>query len=141
MAYRPHNPSVPLLFGYDPERDLPQNHLARLVERVVEESLPSKVASVVPGQPAFDPRLCAKVLLYGYATGIRSSRQLQRLCEESLPYLYLTRGDTPSYRTLCAFRVHMRVSRTPDGSSRNGLEGIVGYRPGGRYLSSGTHCC
>jgi hypothetical protein len=26
-------------------------------------------------------------------------------CDESLPYLFLTRGDTPSYETLCTVRV------------------------------------
>lgn len=105
MSFRPHDPPTPLLFGYDPVRDLPPDHLARLVEAVVEEALPPSVRSYQPGQPAFDPRLCAKVLIYGYSTGVRSSRQLARLCSESLPYLFLTRGDTPSYRTLCSFRV------------------------------------
>jgi hypothetical protein len=44
------------------------------------------------------------VLLYGYATGTRSSRRLEQQCRESLPFLFLTRGDTPSYRTLCTAR-------------------------------------
>jgi hypothetical protein len=52
--------------------------------------------------------LCLKVLIYGYATGVRSSRQLEKHCNESLPYLFLTRGDTPSYRTLCSFRIECR---------------------------------
>jgi transposase len=106
MAYRPHATPAPLLFGYDPVRDLHPQHLARLVEHVVEASLAPKFKPNGPGQRAFDPRLCAKVLVYGYATGTRSSRQLERLCQESLPYLFLTRGDAPSYRTLCSFRVH-----------------------------------
>ncbi|MGV3723158.1 MAG: transposase [Actinomycetota bacterium] len=56
------------------------------------------------GQPAFDPRLCLKVLVYGYCTGVRSSRRLEQYCLESLPFLFRTRGDTPSYRTLCTVR-------------------------------------
>ena len=94
-----------MLFGYDPVRDLPDDHLARLVEAVVEAASLPRTLTGGRGQPAFDPRLCAKVLLYGYATGVRSSRQLERLCNESLPYLFLTRGDAPTYRTLCSFRV------------------------------------
>ena len=105
MPYRPYSPPEPLLFGYDPIRDLHPEHLVRLVERVVEQSLTTHSKPVRPGQPAFDPRLCAKVLSYGYATGVRSSRQLERQCQESLPYLLLTRGEAPSYRTLCSFRV------------------------------------
>jgi len=105
MGYRPHTPPTFMLFGYDPVRDLPDDHLARLVELVVEETQLPRLLAGGRGQPAFDPRLCAKILAYGYATGVRSSRQLERMCNESLPYLFLTRGDTPSYRTLCSFRV------------------------------------
>jgi hypothetical protein len=105
MSYRAYLPPTPLLFGYDPVRDLPPDHLARLVEQVVEASVTPPRRRRGPGQPAFDPRLPIKVLVYGYATGQRSSRQLERLCGESLPYLFLTRGDTPSYRTLCTVRV------------------------------------
>lgn len=105
MSYRSYAPPAPLLIGYDPFRDLPADHLARLVEQVVEASVSPGCRPAGPGQPPFDPRLPIKVLVYGYATGQRSSRQLERLCDESLPYLFLTRGDTPSYRTLCSVRV------------------------------------
>jgi transposase len=105
MSYRPYGPPAPLLFGYDPMRDLPADHLARLVEQVVEASVVPPRRLPGPGQPAYDARLLVKVLVYGYAIGQRSSRQLERLCDESLPYLFLTRGDTPSYRTLCTARV------------------------------------
>ncbi|MDQ1247688.1 MAG: hypothetical protein QG597_2059 [Actinomycetota bacterium] len=104
MKYRPHPAPAPLLFGYDPVRDLPERHLARLVEWVVEDTVQPDRGPVRRGQPAYDPRLCVKVLVYGYATGVRSSRQLERLCGESLPYLFLTRGETPSYHTLCTAR-------------------------------------
>jgi len=105
MSYREYNPPSPRLMGYDPFYDLPRDHLARLVEIVVEESIGPPEDSPGRGQPAFDPRLCVKILTYGYATGVRSSRQLEKLCNESLPYLFLTRGDTPCYRTLCSMRV------------------------------------
>jgi transposase len=103
--YRRYEAPAPLLVGYDPYTELPKDHLARLVEMVVEESVVVKTKGPQVGQPEFDPRLCLKVLVYGYATGVRSSRQLEKQCRESLPYLFLTRGDTPSYRTLCSFRI------------------------------------
>ncbi len=104
MPYRPHPSPAPLLIGYDPVFDLPRDHLARLVDLVVEEAVTPLPKLRGPGQPAFDPRLCVKVLVYGYATGVRASRQLERLCHESLPYLFLTRGDAPCYKTLCTAR-------------------------------------
>jgi Transposase DDE domain/Transposase domain (DUF772) len=105
MSYRYYPPAGPLLIGYDPFCDLPADHLARLVEQVVEATVTGPPPPPGPGQPPFDPRLTLKVLVYGYATGTRSSRQLERLCQESLPYLFFTRGDTPSYKTLCTTRL------------------------------------
>ena len=113
MCTRAHPPSAPLLLGYDPECDLPLDHLARLVEQVVESFVPAGSRRPKRGRPAFDLRLCVKVLVFGYSTGVRSSRQLERLCREHLAYLYLTRGDTPCYRTLCSVRVsHQDVLET-----------------------------
>ncbi len=91
--------------GYDPGRDLPTDHLARLVDLVVEEAVPAQGAPVGPGQPPYPPRVYAKILIYGYATGERSSRRLEQCCQESLPYLFLARGMVPSYRSLCRFRL------------------------------------
>lgn len=105
MAHRPHSAPSFMAVGYDPHRDLPTDHLARLVEFVVERTELCRNDKAGTGQPSYDPKLCAKVMVYGYATGTRSSRQLERMCNECLPYLFLTRGDTPSYRTLCSFRV------------------------------------
>jgi transposase len=110
MSYRSYPPAGPLLVGYDPCCDLPADHLARLVEQVVEETLTDPPPPPGPGQPPFDPRLLVKVLVYGYATGTRSSRQLERLCAESLPFLFLTRGDIPSFKTLCTARLEQTAA-------------------------------
>ena len=107
MPYRRHAPPTPLLIGYDPVRDLPPDHLARLVEYVVEATVVPTGRVRAAGQPPYDPRLCLKVLIYSYCTGVRSSRLMQRHCRESLPYLFLTRGEHPSYRTLCSARVQL----------------------------------
>ena len=105
MGYRDHFPSTELLFGYDPERDLPQDHLCRVVDRAVDMAITPPCKPSGPGQPAYDPRMNVKVLVYGYAMGVRSSRRMERCCREDLGFLYLTRGDCPSYRTLCSTRV------------------------------------
>ena len=105
MKYRPYPDSKPMLFGYDPYKVIPPDHLARLVELAVEETELPLEFEARPGQPAFNPRSLLKVSVYGYTTGVRSSRQLAQNCRENLPYLLLTRGDTPSYHTISDFRV------------------------------------
>lgn len=104
MSTRYYGPATPLLIGYDPSVDLPQDHLARFVDKVVEAAVPPGSRKPKRGRPAYDLRLCLKVLIFGYATGVRSSRVLERLCHEHLAYLFLTRGDAPCYRTLCTVR-------------------------------------
>lgn len=104
LAYKPHAAPAPMMFGYDPFFKLSEDHLVRLIELVVESEIDTSCSKVSAGQPAHNPRLLIKVLLYGYATGVRSSRQLEILCNENLGYLFLTRGVTPSYRTICSFR-------------------------------------
>ncbi len=48
--------------------------------------------------------MMAKVLIYGYATGVFSSRGLARKLEEDVAFRVLAAGNFPSHRTLCEFR-------------------------------------
>jgi transposase len=57
------------------------------------------------GHPAYDPKSLLGVLLYGYATGVRSSRQLERRCTEDLAFRVLTGNQTPDHVTIARFRV------------------------------------
>lgn len=55
------------------------------------------------GAPAYHPRLLLSVWLYGFMTGLRSSRKLEAACREQLPYLWLTGLQTPDHNTLWRF--------------------------------------
>ena len=107
MGYRQNPGLEPLLIGYDPFYVIPKDHLCRLVDQVVDEAQLSCRPNYGPGQPAYDPRVCLKILIFSMCIGVHSSRAMQRHCEENLAYLLLTRGQQPPcYRTLCSFRVH-----------------------------------
>ena len=45
-----------------------------------------------------------KVLLYGYATGVFSSRKLAKKLEEDVAFRVLGAGNFPAHRTICEFR-------------------------------------
>jgi transposase len=106
MATKQYDPKQDLLFISTPHNALPEDHLCYFIDEVVEKldfsSLPDK--SATPGNPEYDPRLKTKALLYGYATGIFSSRKLMCACREQLPFMFLTRGQYPDFRTLSDFR-------------------------------------
>ena len=48
--------------------------------------------------------MMVKVLVYGYATGVFSSRGMARKLEEDVAFRLLGAGNFPSHRTLCEFR-------------------------------------
>jgi transposase len=57
------------------------------------------------GHPAYDPKLLLGVLLYAYAIGVRSSRQIQRRCIEDLAFRVLAGNQAPDHVTIARFRV------------------------------------
>lgn len=89
--------------GYDPDSALAEDHLARLVDRVVDNTArPAERSSL--GQSAYDPRMLVKLLMFAYATGTFSSRRIAQNCGEHLAYLFLSRGERPCFRTICSAR-------------------------------------
>lgn len=87
---------------------LPEDHLARTIDALVGDMLdlaPILVSYVGErGFPPYDPRLMLKVLIYGYATGITSSRKLARACEQDVAMRFLAANQSPDHRSIAKFR-------------------------------------
>lgn len=95
------------MFGPSPDLLLPTGHLARALDDVVEKlglQRLNRKYEHTPGEPAYDVRGMAKILIYAYARGITSSREMARQCEENIAFRYLTRGQCPDFRTISLFR-------------------------------------
>ncbi len=60
------------------------------------------------GHPAFDPRAMVKLLVYGYAYGVRSSRKLERATYHNLSFIWLMGGLQPDHKTIARFRRNHR---------------------------------
>ncbi|HEY8745295.1 MAG TPA: IS1182 family transposase [Chloroflexota bacterium] len=89
---------------------LPQDHPVRFVGVFVDQldqaawaELGVRAGGEERGAPAYHPRLLLSVWLYGFMTGVRSSRKLEAACREQLPYLWLTGLQTPDHNTLWRF--------------------------------------
>jgi transposase len=57
------------------------------------------------GQPPYHPVMMTLLLMYAYARGVTSSREIERRCETDLAFRYLAAGERPDHDTLCTFRV------------------------------------
>src|SRR5665647_2788838 len=56
------------------------------------------------GMPPYHPRLVLKVLLYGYATGVRSSRKLEARLANDVGFMFLAGQARPDHKTISSFR-------------------------------------
>ena len=56
------------------------------------------------GGPPYHPRMMVKVLLYGYCTGVASSRRIARRLHEDIAFRVLAANNTPDFRTVADFR-------------------------------------
>jgi transposase len=85
---------------------LPPDHLARFIVRVIAlldvSAIYAKYAAV--GGEAYAPELLLGLLFYGYATGVFSTRKIEKATYESIPFRFLAGGWHPDHDTLAHFR-------------------------------------
>lgn len=106
MALRPYSRQGEM-WGPSPDLALPKGHPVRAVDEIIEKLNLDRCNHKhrhTPGEPAYDVRALVKILIYAYMRGITSSREMARQCEESMAFLFLTRGQSPDFRTIALFR-------------------------------------
>jgi transposase len=98
-----------LLFAPSLHDWLPEGHLARfLVDVVWALDLSAIYKSYLEkdgrGQAAYAPEMMVRLLLYGYATGVYSSRRIQTRTYEDVAFRYLSGDQHPDHATIAEFR-------------------------------------
>src|ERR1700674_4614709 len=85
---------------------LPEQHLARFVVEVIDGlDLSGMVKSYRgAGSAGYHPALLLGLLVYGYATGVFSSRKLERATYDSVAFRFITANDHPDHDTIATFR-------------------------------------
>lgn len=83
-----------------------KDHIARLINHVVDTMdlafLEGQYSD--QGQHAYPPAMLLKVLVYGYTSGVRSSRRLADKLKEDVVFMWLSGRLTPDFRTIADFR-------------------------------------
>ena len=136
---------------------VPADHPARFVAEFVDgldgtwwQTFGEYLEGEVLGAPAYDPRALLSIWVYGFMTGVRSSRKLELACREQLPYLWLTGTQTPDHNTLWRFyqehRPQMRelFRQTVRTAVKTGLlllaiQAVDGTKVGGNAARERTH--
>src|SRR5690606_17182494 len=105
---------------YDPQqmRQLPEamqdwldeGHLAHFISDTVDtldlRAFHARYEQDGPRNQPFHPAMMVKVLLYGYATGVFSSRKIARKLHEDVAFRVLAASNFPAHRTIRDFRAN-----------------------------------
>ena len=85
---------------------LPERHLARFVVEVVERLDLSALVKAYrgSGSASYHPSALLGLLVYGYATGVFSSRKIERATYDSVAFRFIAANDHPDHDTIAAFR-------------------------------------
>ena len=85
---------------------LPKDHLARFVVEIVDQLDLCEITRQYrgSGSAAYHPTVMLGLLIYGYATGVYSSRRIEAATYESIAFRYIAANTQPDHDSLCAFR-------------------------------------
>jgi transposase len=108
-GYRPVDRDQPFLFPPDMRDWLPGDHPVWLVIAVVEEHLDTSAFHAGrktggAGTAGYDPDMLVTVLVWAYAHGVTSSRDMERLCRTDVAFRVICAGNLPDHCTFARFR-------------------------------------
>ena len=87
---------------------LPGNHFVWFIMEIVSSlDLSAFFRRYNPegdGRPAYHPSMMTSLYFYSYCTGERSSRKIERLCMESVPFRIISGDQQPDHTTISRFR-------------------------------------
>ena len=104
--FRPVDRQTGFLLPPSVDEWLPEKHLARFVVEVID-GLDLRVMRGSyrgSGSASYPPSLLLGILVYGYATGVFSSRKLERASYDSVAFRFIAANQHPDHDTIAAFR-------------------------------------
>jgi transposase len=104
--FRPINRDMDFLMPPSVDEWLPPRHLARFVAEVIEGlDLRAMTGSYRgSGEASYHPRLLLGLIIYDYATGVFSSRNLERATHDSVAFRFIAANEHPDHDTIATFR-------------------------------------
>ena len=107
--YRPVDRDQPFLFPPDMREWLAEDHPVWLVIRVVEDHMDTSAFHAGrktggAGTAGYDPDMLVTVLVWAYAHGVTSSREMERLCRTDVAFRVICAGNLPDHATFARFR-------------------------------------
>src|SRR3954466_6066395 len=104
--FRPVDRDTGFLLPPSVDEWLPEKHLARFVVEVIAGlDLRAMLGSYRgSGEASYHPSVLLGILVYGYATGVFSSRKLERATYDSVAFRFIAANQHPDHDTIAVFR-------------------------------------
>lgn len=107
-TFRPYDPDQMLLLPPSLKEWLSEGHLAYFVSELVEgldlSEILKSYGGPARGTVPYNPKMLTAILIYGYCTGVFSSRRIARKLEEDVAFRVLAANERPDFRTISDFR-------------------------------------
>ena len=105
MPLRPYDQDQMFLLPPSLNERVRRDHPARIFSELIDR-MDTKIFRGVKdeGRSAYHPKMMLKVLLWGYATGVRSSRKIEEKLQQDIVFMWLAGMERPDFRRLCLFR-------------------------------------
>jgi transposase len=108
-SFRPYDIDQDFMFPPTLRDWLPSGHLAHFVSDLVDEIDLSALLAVYErgdgrGAPPYHPLMMTKLIVYGYCTGIYSSRRIETATYEQIAYRFLSCDQHPDHDSIAEFR-------------------------------------
>jgi len=106
VEFIPIDRDTPYIFPPCVQDYLPEDHLARFVVDIVDQLDLNHLSAVYTGRGSkpFHPAMLVSLLFYGYATGVFSSRKLEKASYDSIAFRYICANSNPDHDTIASFR-------------------------------------
>jgi len=104
--FRPSDRLTGFLMPPSVDEWLPEKHLARFIVEVIEGLDLSGMTKTYrgAGSASYHPAVLLGLLVYGCATGVFSSRKLERATYDSVAFRFIAANEHPDHDTIATFR-------------------------------------
>jgi transposase len=112
---------------------IPENHLVRIVDKVINELKLSPLFDTYKGggTSSYSPRMMLKVITFAYIERIYTSRPIAKALRENIYFMWLSGMSTPDFTTINNFR-SKRLKESVDDVFSSVIEVLIN----GRYIKS-----
>ena len=115
QKFIPTNRDQQYLFPPSIQDWLPEKHLARFVVEIISQLNLRPLTETYTGKgcKAYHPEIMLALLFYGYATGVFSSRKIEKATYDSIAFRFISANTHPDHDTIANFRKRFLEQLTP----------------------------